>query len=285
MAANERDNESIHKVIEYYRRTESRLGYRFLLGGTKHFGYYSPGDPKVPFHAALRRMEDKLARSLSLVSESSVLDAGCGVGDVAMYLASLHGLRVTGIDILDSNLLEARKRAAAKGVSRLAEFRHMSYSNLDFSSSRFDGVYTMETLVHAENPEQVLTEFQRVLKPGGRLALFEYSHADESVTPSSVCRVLREISDAAAMPGFQRFEHGVLVRLVRQVGFTNVQTEDITVNIMPMLRIFAALGAIPYAIGVLTGLNAKIPNARAAVELWRCRRYLRYNVITAMKAS
>lgn len=58
-------DENLKKIWRYYDRGESRIGYRLLLGGTKHFGYYEPGDATWNFHAAMRRMEDKLAEKLT----------------------------------------------------------------------------------------------------------------------------------------------------------------------------------------------------------------------------
>ncbi len=279
----ERDDDNVEEVIRYYNKTESRLGYDLVLGGTKHFGYYSKGDRPWDFRSALRRMEEKLAHSLELAPGSLVLDAGCGVGEVAVNLASRHGLRVVGIDILDFNLTEARKRARAEGVSRLVEFREMSYAELELPADHFDGVYTMETLVHAASAAKVLRQFWRVLKPGGRLVLFEYSRAPDAEMPPRCARVLREINEVAAMPSFQRFEHGLLEGLVEAAGFSQVKSEDITERMLPMIRAFAVMGAVPYAIGVLTGKRRKVVNAMSAVEFWRYRRYWRYNVITAAK--
>ena len=74
----------------YYDTLESRIGYRLLLGGTRHFGYYEPGT-LWPFSLApaLRRMEDYLYASLDLPKGAMVLDAGCGVGHVALHLAKV----------------------------------------------------------------------------------------------------------------------------------------------------------------------------------------------------
>lgn len=277
------DTDNVEDVIRYYNKTESRVGYDLVLGGTKHFGYYSKGDNPWALRSALRRMEEKLARSLGLTPGSLVLDAGCGVGDVAISLASRHGLRVVGIDILDFNLAEARRRAAAGDVSALVEFREMSYLGLDFPANHFDGAYTMETVVHASDPERALRELWRVLKPGGRLVLFEYSRSADAEMPSRCARVMREINQVAAMPGFQRFEHGVLEGLVDAAGFSQTKTEDITEHMLPMIRALAIMGAVPYAIGILAGKRHKVINAMSAVELSRYRRYWRYNVITAVK--
>jgi len=283
--ANEDGNRktNIREVIRYYNKTESKLGYSLVLGGTKHFGFYSPGDNPWAFKSAMRRMEEKLANSMALPPGSMILDAGCGVGDVAINLALNHGLNVTGIDILDFNIAEAYKRARNRGAAQSVGFLVMSYSDLGFLADRFDGVYTMETLVHAQHAESALDEFWRVLKPGGRLVLFEYSRNKDSAMPARAARVIRKINEVAAMPSFQRFEHGVLERIVFEAGFTEVKTEDITDHMIPMVRAFAIIGAIPYAIGTLTRRPAKVINAMSAVEFMRYRRHWRYNIVTAVK--
>lgn len=52
------------------------------------------------------------------------------------------------------------------------EIRLMNYHYLDgLADESFDGVYTLETIVHATDPERALKEFSRVLRPGGSLAL------------------------------------------------------------------------------------------------------------------
>jgi SAM-dependent methyltransferase len=62
----------------------------------------------------------------------------------------------------------------------------MNYENLDFDGGIFDEVYTMETLVHAGDPNQTTSEFYRVLKPGGVLTHLEYEHELDTLLPSSV---------------------------------------------------------------------------------------------------
>jgi len=53
-------------------------------------------------------MEDKLAEVLALPRGAHVLDASCGVGHVALHMAKTHGLRVSGIDIVDHHIAKAQ---------------------------------------------------------------------------------------------------------------------------------------------------------------------------------
>jgi cyclopropane fatty-acyl-phospholipid synthase-like methyltransferase len=107
--------EHARRVVGYYRSPESRLAYRLLLGGTKHFGYYPEGGGRLSMTTAMRRMEDKLGQTLALPPGARVLDAGCGEGDVAVRLGTRFGLEVDGVDLLEANLRRARAKAARLG--------------------------------------------------------------------------------------------------------------------------------------------------------------------------
>jgi sterol 24-C-methyltransferase len=275
--------ENVDDVIRYYHKTESRVGYDLFLRGGKHFGLYRPGDSPWNWQAAMLRMEDKLAQELALPKGAHVLDAGCGVGEVADNLAREYDLNVTGVDILDFNIAEAKKRAIRLGLDEHVSFRQMSYAQLDFPDESFDGVYTMETLVHAADAEAVLEQFHRVLKSGGRLVLFEYSRAPESQMPKRAAAAFRAVNEGAAMPSFQRFDYGLLEQLLEKSGFSAVTVEDITQQMLPMLRCFDLIARLPYAIARRLHKQDKVINAMSAVEFWRYRDYFRYNVYTANK--
>jgi sterol 24-C-methyltransferase len=271
------------EVIRYYEKTESRAGYNLLLHGTKHFGYFNDGEAPWHWGSALRSMEDELGQTLGLSPGSRVLDAGCGVGDVASRMASTQGLRVNGVDILDFNIAEARKRAKERGLEDALRFEVMSYADITYPSSFFDGVYTMETLVHAADASAVLGQFYRVLKPGGRLVLFEYAREADSNMPPEAAEAFREVNRVAAMPSFQIFTYGVLEGMLADTGFRNVATRDLTPNMLPMLASFAAIGWAPYHLARILGKQHKVINAMSAVEFWKYRRYFRYNAYGASK--
>ncbi|CAJ2504975.1 Uu.00g123690.m01.CDS01 [Anthostomella pinea] len=160
------------QLQSYYYSLESRIGYRLLLGGTRHFSYWDH-DTYWPFPLTkgLRNMEDKLAEALALPAGSQVLDAGCGVGHVALHMAKAHGLRVEAIDIVDHHVYKASQNITRSGLPEgTVKVRKMDYHHLeDLPSQSMDGIYTMETFVHATDPKAVLDGFYRLLRPGGRL--------------------------------------------------------------------------------------------------------------------
>jgi sterol 24-C-methyltransferase len=273
------------QVIDYYHRLESRLGYTLLLGGTKHFGWYPPGSRRLPMRMALTLMEDRLGRTLDLHEGALVLDAGCGRGAVAVRLATAFGLRVEGVDILPGDVRRARRRAARRGVADRARFQLMDYRRLRFADGHFDGAYTMETLVHAPDSAAVLGELHRVLKPGGRLVLFEYSMAPRRELTVRQRRVFDAITAGSAMHGLPGFVHGRFPALLHTAGFRDVAVDDVTERMLPMLRRLARLFRVPYELSRLLGMQRRLVNAMSAVEAYRYRAVWRYNIVTARKPT
>ena len=274
----------------YYAGFESRIGYRFFLGGTRHFGYYRPGTKwPFPINGALRKMEDHLFDSLGLQPHAKVLDAGCGVGHVAMHLAR-KGLSVQGIDVVGKHLKWARQGIRANGLEKDVTVRLMDYQHLDgFADASFDGAYTMETLVHAMYPEKAVAEFFRVIKPGGSLALYEYDHPDFFAAAKDIPEDLRDsmiqVNARASMPANVVFVQGELQLMLERQGFRDVVVQDLTENIKPMARLFFLVGYIPYLIICFLGLQAWFVNTQAGVQGYRVlkRRLWRYVAVTAKK--
>lgn len=271
----------------YYESLESRVGYRLVLGGTRHFGYYGKAtDFPFPIGRALRAMEEKMFDALDLPGGSQVLDAGCGVGHVAMYMAR-RGLRITGIDLIDHHIAKAKRNMARSGLpAGQITVQKMDYHHLEsISDQSHDGIYTMETFVHATDPETALAGFYRVLKPGGRLVLFEYDHAMgvEDHVPRKVVEEMDLVNTHAAMPMNARSHTGVFARMLEDAGFPDVRVDDYSQNIRPMLRLFYVLAAIPYLFIKLLHLERFFINTVAGAQGYLHQDHWRYVAITATK--
>lgn len=268
----------------YYDSLESRIGYRLFLGDTRHFGFYSR-DTYWPFpiNRALRAMEDELAASLNLPPCSYVLDAGCGVGHVAIHLATNYGFKVRAIDIVQHHLDKARRNVAQSGLPKdQVEVQKMDYHHLEsLLDKSFDGIYAMETIVHATEPEAVLASFYRILRPGGRLSIFAYDHDMLDNSPEACS--MRMINDVAAMPTNTLSRPGMYQRMLEDIGFTNLAVRDYSRNIRPMTRLFYVVAYIPYLIITLLGLERYFINTVAGVQTYRGYGHWRYINIIATK--
>ncbi|KAI4146564.1 MAG: hypothetical protein L6R39_003415 [Caloplaca ligustica] len=264
-----------YKSVEgYFGTWESRIGYRLVLGGTRHHGYYKAGTKwPFPINAALRRMEDYLYDRLGLPEGADVLDAGCGVCHVALYLAR-KGVRVQGIDLVENHIHWALQEIKAQGMEDLVSARVADYHHLDhIPDNSLDGVFTMETFVHAHDGKRVLNEFLRILKPGGTLVMHEYWHVDFPDLPTDLPKDLRDsaerVNKLGAMPTNELLAKGVMQTWMKDQGFTDIDEADLTQNIRPMVLFFRVLGYIPYLIIRFLGLQAWFVNTEAGVQAYR----------------
>ena len=107
----------------------------------------------------------------------SVLDAGCGTGDAALYCAS-RGCTVTGFDFLDEPIRRAKQKAAERKLT--AKFLVKDATTLKDWPERFDNVIDcgLFHVFSADDRKKYVTGLSTVLKPGGRLYLLCFSDAE-----------------------------------------------------------------------------------------------------------
>src|SRR5215831_16426874 len=100
------------------------------------------------------------------VREARVLEAGCGTGHLSKALAERYGWRMTPLDLGREGLDYARGYG-------LRELVQGDITALPFPEAVFDGLVSMDVIVHLPRGDEgrALTEFARVLKPGGLLAV------------------------------------------------------------------------------------------------------------------
>jgi SAM-dependent methyltransferase len=118
-----------------------------------------------------------------LRSGMDVLDAGCGVGSIALDLApTVAPGRVVGVDV-DGGQIEAAQRSAAERRIDNAEFRTGSALDLPFEESSFDVVYANAVLMYLREPVHALAEMSRVLRPDGLAAVSDDDLGTIVMTP------------------------------------------------------------------------------------------------------
>lgn len=99
-----------------------------------------------------------------------ILEIGMGNGHfVKDILEKDPGIRYVGCDYSDIMIQEAMKRNEQFVASGQAKFFHGPGSELPFGTDTFDKVFTVNTIYFWDNPDLMLGEFRRVLKPGGKL--------------------------------------------------------------------------------------------------------------------
>lgn len=101
-----------------------------------------------------------------------VLDVACGSGNLAVNAAA-KGADVTGIDIADNLVESAKKRAEALGLD--IKFEQGDAEALPYEDNTFDFVMTMFGAMFAPRPEVTAAELVRVCKPGGIIAMANWT--------------------------------------------------------------------------------------------------------------
>lgn len=109
---------------------------------------------------------------LSIPAGARVLDVACGTGNLAIP-AARKGAVVTGVDIAPNLLEQARGRAAAEGLK--AHFEEGDAEQLPYPDRSFDVVMSMFGAMFAPRPERVAAELARVCRPGGAIAMANWT--------------------------------------------------------------------------------------------------------------
>ncbi len=275
-----RNISGVDRTRRYYADSPTYLTGPF--GGACHFGY-TPDGKAFDLKAGLRAMENMLGQSLGLPPGSTVVDAGCGFGRVAATLSGEFGLNIIGIDLIFERLSEARRYTRCNRAEKV-RLLNGNYGAIPLPGSSVDGIFTMETLVHADPLEQALGEFLRVLKPGGRLTLFEYSVPDRKTLDPLRKLITDFFVRRTGMASIERFTHGAFPDLLQDSGFENVHVTDISPHVWPTWQ-WMFQGAVRRSPDVLRGQIQDRTNWAASLLIWPYRNFLGYNIVTANKPA
>lgn len=121
------------------------------------------------------RWRKKAIRWLGEGKPKVILDVATGTGDFAIEAMALNPEKVIGIDISQGMLEVGVKKIESKGLTSVIELRQADSENLPFEENKFDAVTVAFGVRNFENLEKGLAEMLRVMKPGGRVAILEFS--------------------------------------------------------------------------------------------------------------
>lgn len=118
---------------------------------------------------------DLMAKRWRLSERRAALDVGAGHGHwgQALFRRMDPSARLIGIDHEPDFCTAARERAAQKGLGHRVGYLRGDAMHLPFNDDRFDFVTCQTLMIHVAQPERVITEMLRVLRPGGCMALVE----------------------------------------------------------------------------------------------------------------
>jgi demethylmenaquinone methyltransferase/2-methoxy-6-polyprenyl-1,4-benzoquinol methylase len=117
----------------------------------------------------------KMMRELKGLALNQVLDIATGTADVALATSKLKPNSIIGVDISEGMLSVGRIKVEKKGLSSLIKLQKADSENLPFAENQFDAITVAFGVRNFEHLTKGLDEMCRVLKPGGKLVILEFS--------------------------------------------------------------------------------------------------------------
>lgn len=121
------------------------------------------------------RWRKKAIKMLADLQPKQILDIATGTGDFAIESLKLHPEKVIGVDISEGMLNVGREKMKKRGYSDIIDMQSGDSENLHFDDNKFDAVIVAFGVRNFENLEKGLSEMNRVLRPGGRAIILEFS--------------------------------------------------------------------------------------------------------------
>jgi ubiquinone/menaquinone biosynthesis C-methylase UbiE len=172
----------------------------------------------------LQAVNQKLCDTVAARPGERLLEVGSGSGILCRMLAARlqPDGQMVGVDISPEMTMEAQKYALAEGIDSGITFENCTAEFLPYPEASFDGAIAARLLMHAADPDTVICEMKRVVKPGGRVVVMDWDfdtltvdHPDRELTR----RLLHWRSDHH---GGNNWSGRQLWRRMRTAGFQNL---------------------------------------------------------------
>lgn len=176
-------------------------------------------------------LADATLYRVPLYRNDTVLDVACGTGIVARKVRDKIGpaARIIGTDINQEMIAIARGLGDA--ASKSCDWQIADATNLPFDSRLFSIAFCQQGIQYLSDKERALREIQRVLRPGGRLAMTVWNGAADYLAP--IAEALgRHLSDDAAeqATSFDACNGETLLPVMSDIGYVDISIEEMVVN-------------------------------------------------------
>jgi demethylmenaquinone methyltransferase/2-methoxy-6-polyprenyl-1,4-benzoquinol methylase len=188
----------------------------------------------------------KAIQQLADLKPQYVLDVATGTADVALLTHKiLKPKKIIGIDISEGMLDFGRKKIAEQGLQQTIELQTGDSENIGFENNTFDAITVAFGVRNFQDLEKGLKEMLRVLKPGGKLVILEFSKPKQTAFKGVYKLYMNTIA-----PGFgkmfaknkeayqylngsiQAFPEGQsLLNIMHEAGFTQTYLKTLTLGI------------------------------------------------------
>ena len=217
------------------------------------------------FHTMGRIATAQLVDLAGITSESSVLDAGSGVGGTARYVADRFGCTVTAVDLTGEYCETHRWLNRLVGLDERISVHQGDVTALPFADAGFDVAISQHVQMNVADKARLYSEARRVLVDGGRLALWDITIGDN-----------RELS--YPLPWADQPAHSHLAdpedlrAVIEASGFAIEQWNDLTEQATAVMQALLDLPANPLGLhAFVADFARKAHNLTAALSDGRVR--------------
>jgi ubiquinone/menaquinone biosynthesis C-methylase UbiE len=205
--------------------------YHDYHGGYLNFGLWEPGITE--YVNAAENLVHRMATLAGLNRESILLDVGCGHGSQDIYINETFApQRIDAVDVTWKHIESGRRRAIKAGCAHKVRFHHGTATRLPFYDGSHTHLLSIEAPEHFNTREQFFREASRVLKPGGVLALADYTlkRPPKSVADKIIVESVRRLWK---VPSENVDTAESYVEKLLRTGFENVQIEEVGAATIP----------------------------------------------------
>lgn len=278
----------LRKINKYYSSTIDDYK-EFWLGKrdwAMHLGY-SDND-NTTHSQSLIQMNEVLAGLVRISPNDCVLDAGCGYGGSAIWLAANVGCQVDGVNVVSDQLKVACELTRKRRLSRKVRFSYQDYCATSFSDASFDVLWALESVIHTKKKEAFFVEAARILKKGGRFLMADFFLTDNGNITKQDKIQLRKMEEGWAVTDL--LTSRICRDLLSKNGFINTQVFDLTENVRlsmkrlgDICRIALPEAKIKLATGVWNSTRYKNVIASICADEMFDSKLLKYIAVTASK--
>ncbi len=207
---------------------EEKVFNKYESRGNQNWREMTARDPRR-FNSYQQARYDWILKMAGDVRGKKVLDIGSGGGSLS-YLLAKRGANVTGIEYEERGVQFARENLASadRGQRLRCAFLQGSAYELPFEAETFDVAVSCEVIEHLQEPDRMLREAARVLKPGGKMVLttpyrlsevpHDENHVKEYYPGELKALVAKYFSDAAVKETHHMFWRTLYTYSVRVAG-------------------------------------------------------------------